>query len=169
MCPCLTPLFPPPPQAGDDFDVFEYWGNLSPVKTLKGSHWGLEQASPIVPDQCSITQVHLTMRHGARYPFVTLLSACLCLRACARVSDLSCFYAYFYSTSNSLKFPGRLQDAIANGSTITASGDLEFLGTWTNKLGADLLSPYGRLQNFEYGVAKRFQYGHLLTNFTVRG
>ena len=37
------------------------------------------------------------------------------------------------------------------------------------KLGAELLTPFGRLQNFELGVAFRQQYGYLLNNFTQQG
>lgn len=47
-----------------------------------------------------------------------------------------------------------------------ATGDLSFLNTWTYNLGAELLTPFGRLQNFELGVQSRQLYGHLLNNFT---
>jgi hypothetical protein len=48
-------------------------------------------------------------------------------------------------------------------------GELDFLNTWTYKLGAELLTPFGRLQNFQLGVAMRQQYGELLNNFTALG
>ena len=45
-------------------------------------------------------------------------------------------------------------------------GELDFLNKWTYKLGAELLTPFGRLQNFELGVSMRQEYGELLNNFT---
>lgn len=51
----------------------------------------------------------------------------------------------------------------------TASGPLAFLNDWTYKLGAELLTPFGRKQNFDFGVASRQLYGKLLNNFTEAG
>lgn len=52
--------------ASDPFDSRKYWGNLSPQYSVPSSFYGLESASPLIPDQCSITQVHILYRHGAR-------------------------------------------------------------------------------------------------------
>ena len=43
------------------------------------------------------------------------------------------------------------------------------MNRWEYGLGAELLTPFGRLQNFEAGVAFRTLYGHLLNNFTRAG
>ncbi|KAK4683843.1 hypothetical protein P7C73_g6377, partial [Tremellales sp. Uapishka_1] len=120
-------------------DIFKYWGNLSPWFSVPSSFYGLPDASPLVPENCSITQVHLLYRHGARYPTTGAAPSA---------------------------FATRLHN-ITGG--FSATGDLAFLNTWTYKLGAELLTPFGRLQNFELGVAFRQQYGELLNNFTVQG
>lgn len=42
------------------------------------------------------------------------------------------------------------------------SGKLSFLNDWTYKLGAELLTPFGREELFNLGVSFRVKYGHLL-------
>ncbi|ODN84281.1 hypothetical protein L202_00264 [Cryptococcus amylolentus CBS 6039] len=133
---------PPKDANSDKFDVFKYWGNLSPWYSVNSSFYGLNDTSPLIPEQCEITQVHLLYRHGARYPT---------------------------SGSGPTKFAAKLANATAQNGSFTAKDDLEFLNSWTYKLGAELLSPFGRLQNFELGVAFRQQYGSLLNNFTEAG
>ncbi|CAE6501873.1 unnamed protein product [Rhizoctonia solani] len=49
---------------------------------------------------------------------------------------------------------------------INATGQLHFLNDWTYKLGAEVLTPFGRGQLYELGVSMRMRYGHLLNNFT---
>lgn len=122
-------------------NMYQYWGNLAPWYSVPSSFYGLEKASPIVPDTCEITQVHLLYRHGARYPT---------------------------SGANPSKFAGKLQNVTAQDG-FTSWGELEFLNKWTYKLGAELLTPFGRSQNFELGIAARQQYGSLLNNFTEQG
>ncbi|KIS01610.1 acid phosphatase [Cryptococcus deuterogattii 2001/935-1] len=125
-----------------NFDVFKYWGNLSPWYSVPSSFYGLNDTSPLIPDGCSITQVHLLYRHGARYPT---------------------------SGAGPSTFAAKLATATAQDGGFNATGDLSFLNNWTYKLGAELLTPFGRLQNFELGVAFRQQYGELLNNFTEQG
>ncbi|KJE04504.1 acid phosphatase [Cryptococcus gattii NT-10] len=125
-----------------NFDVFKYWGNLSPWYSVPSSFYGLNDTSPLIPDGCSVTQVHLLYRHGARYPT---------------------------SGAGPSTFAAKLAIATVQGGGFNATGDLSFLNTWTYKLGAELLTPFGRLQNFELGVAFRQQYGELLNNFTEQG
>lgn len=122
-------------------NMFQYWGNLAPWYSVPSSFYGLDKASPLVPETCDITQVHLLYRHGARYPT---------------------------SGANPSKFATKLQSAVGQGG-FTSWGELDFLNKWTYKLGAELLTPFGRLQNFELGVAARQQYGSLLNNFTEQG
>lgn len=133
------------PISGDapsNFSLTQNWGNLSPWYTVNSSFYGLPKASPLLPAglDCEITQVHYLYRHGARYP----------------------------TTGSFNSFNRKLANATAKGG-FNASGPLTFLNTWTYKLGAELLTPFGRLQNFELGVEARQLYGHLLNNFTAQG
>lgn len=66
-------------------------------------------------------------------------------------------------------FSAKLQQATQSYTGFNATGDLAFLNDWTYKLGAELLTPFGRLQNFELGIEARQLYGHLLNNFTAQG
>jgi len=84
--------------------------------------------------------MHLLYRHGARYP----------------TSDAA-----------PEKFAQKVANATRTGFAV--SGELAFLGNWTYKLGAELLTPFGRGQNFLLGIQYRELYGHLLNNFTAAG
>ncbi|KAI0361287.1 phosphoglycerate mutase-like protein [Trametes cingulata] len=119
------------------FDPVRSWGNLSPWFSV-GDVFGLPHASQAVPSGCELTQVHLLHRHGARYPT---------------------------SGSGPSAFASKVH-AAATSSGFSASGPLEFLNTWTYKLGAELLTPFGRQQLFDLGSAFRVKYGHLLKDFT---
>ncbi|KAH8680537.1 histidine phosphatase superfamily [Xylariales sp. PMI_506] len=123
------------------FDLKKYWGNLTPWYSLSSADYGLPDASPILPEDCDIVQVHLLYRHGARYPT---------------------------SGAAPATFAQKLVNATKTGN-FSVSGELSFLGDWTYKLGAELLTPFGRSQNFELGVAYRQLYGELLNNFTAQG
>src|ERR1700722_8064998 len=92
-------------------------------------HWGnlspfnsvkstLDKATQQIPEGCQINQVHLLHRHGARYPT---------------------------SGSAPAAFATTLH-AAASGAGFGASGPLSFLNTWTYKLGAEILTPFGREQ-----------------------
>ncbi|EPQ60549.1 phosphoglycerate mutase-like protein [Gloeophyllum trabeum ATCC 11539] len=120
------------------FDVIRYWGNLSPWYSVPSSTHGLPDASPEDPDGCSINQVHLLHRHGARYP--------------TSGAGPASFAAKLHNTSTTTGF--------------SASGPLKFLNTWTYKLGAELLTPFGREELFDLGVGFRVKYGDLLKGFT---
>lgn len=50
----------------------------------------------------------------------------------------------------------------------TASGGLEFLNSWTYKLGEEILTPFGRQQLYDLGVSLRIKYGFLLQDFTEK-
>ncbi|KAH7407410.1 histidine phosphatase superfamily [Cadophora sp. MPI-SDFR-AT-0126] len=52
----------------DNFNIAKNWGNLSPCYSVSSADYGLPDASPLVPEGCSIVQMHLLYRHGARYP-----------------------------------------------------------------------------------------------------
>lgn len=135
------PLVNPQPHGSDigsTFEIAKYMGNLSPWYSLRSADYGLPDASPLVPEGCDITQLHLLYRHGARYP----------------TSDAA---------------PPVFAQKLANATNFTVSGELAFLANWTYKLGNELLTPFGRSQNFLLGVAYRELYGHLLNNFTESG
>ncbi|WRT67489.1 uncharacterized protein IL334_004461 [Kwoniella shivajii] len=129
----------PEDNPSEDIDITKYWGNLSPWYSVPSSSYGLNETSPLAPEGCSVTQVHLLYRHGARYPT---------------------------SGAAPSTFAAKLANATKQNGGFKASGEIDFLNSWTYKLGAELLTPFGRLQNFELGVSFRQQYGHLLNNFT---
>ncbi len=100
-----------------DFNVTSTWGNLAPWFSV--ASFGLPNANQLIPDGCDLAQVHIVQRHGARYPT---------------------------SGEGPAVFAAKLQEAVTNGTGFTASGPLSFLNTWTYKLGAELLTPFGREQ-----------------------
>lgn len=138
------PLVAPQPKGSDShskFDITRYWGNLSPWYSLRSADYGLPDASPLIPEGCEITQVLLLYRHGARYPT---------------------------SGAAPEKFAQKVANATKTGS-LAFSGELSFLSDWTYKLGAELLTPFGRSMLFMLGIQTRQMYGHLLNNFTAAG
>ncbi|EPQ60548.1 phosphoglycerate mutase-like protein [Gloeophyllum trabeum ATCC 11539] len=137
----VYPLSDPLPSGPETpgFDVIRYWGNLSPWYSVPSAAQGLPYASPQVPTNCSITQVHLLHRHGARYPT---------------------------SGSGPANFAAKLHASVVNGTGFNASGALAFLASWEYKLGAEILTPFGREQMYDLGVGFRVKYGKLLKGFT---
>ncbi|KAJ7863958.1 phosphoglycerate mutase-like protein [Mycena olivaceomarginata] len=107
-------------------------GNLSPFQS---TNLGLK-SSARVPAGCTLQQVHLLHRHGARYPT---------------------------SGSPPASFAAALHAAASTGN-LSASGPLAFLNTWTYKLGAEILTPFGRAELFELGVGFRVKYGISITS-----
>ncbi|KPI35328.1 3-phytase A [Cyphellophora attinorum] len=136
------PLVQPQPYGanGSSSNISKYWGNLTPWYSVPSADFGLPDASPLIPQGCTINQVHLLYRHGARYPT---------------------------SGAAPATFAGKVVNATKNGG-FSVSGDLSFLANWTYGLGAELLTPFGRSQNFELGVSYRQLYGELLNNFTAQ-
>lgn len=138
------PLVAPAPYGepkSSTFDITKYWGNLSPWYSLSSADYGLPDTSPSIPSGCDIVQLHLLYRHGARYPTEGAAPAIFALK---------------------------VANATKNGG-FTASGDMSFLANWRYKLGSELLTPFGRSQNFLLGVEHRLLYGKLLNNFTEQG
>ncbi|KAF8191057.1 histidine phosphatase superfamily [Mycena galopus ATCC 62051] len=130
----VFPLVEPGTSDKKKFDVIHSWGNLSPFQS---SNLGVKSSAKI-PDGCSLQQVHLLHRHGARYPT---------------------------TGSPPAAFATALH-AVASTGNLSASGPLAFLNTWTYKLGAEILTPFGRAQLFELGVGFRVKYGDILKEFT---
>ncbi|KAF4634287.1 hypothetical protein G7Y89_g3816 [Cudoniella acicularis] len=139
------PLVAPQPwgsgKFGKKFDITKYWGNLSPWYSVSSADYGLPDASPLIPAGCDIVQMHLLYRHGARYPTTGAAPS---------------------------TFAQKLLNATRAGG-LSFTGELAFLSAWNYKLGAELLTPFGRSQNFNLGVAYRQLYGQLLNNFTAAG
>ncbi|KAI5121934.1 hypothetical protein M0805_000263 [Coniferiporia weirii] len=119
------------------FDVLRTWGNLSPMFSVDSL--GLPDANMLIPDGCELEQVHLVHRHGARYPT---------------------------SGSSPAQLAAKLHNATVTGAGFTAKNQLSFLNTWTYRLGAEILTPFGREQLFDMGVGFRVKYGGLLKNLT---
>ncbi|KAL0951348.1 hypothetical protein HGRIS_008052 [Hohenbuehelia grisea] len=120
-----------------DFDVTQHFGSLSPFNSVDS--FGLPDASPQVPETCRLKQVHLLHRHGARYPT---------------------------SGSGPAAFAAKVHAAATTGDGFQATNELKFLNTWTYKLGAETLTPFGRSQLFNLGVGFRVRYGELLKGFS---
>ncbi|THH15597.1 hypothetical protein EW146_g4910 [Bondarzewia mesenterica] len=120
------------------FDLFKYWGNLSPWYSVKKGAFGID-SGPEAPDGCSVTGLHFLHRHGARYP--------------------TSWAAY----GGPAVLAGKLHETAANW---TAKNELDFLNGWTYKLGEEVLTPFGRQQLFDLGISIRLKYGFLLENFT---
>ncbi|KAF7292511.1 Acid phosphatase [Mycena kentingensis (nom. inval.)] len=123
-----------------DFSVLHSWGNLSPFRSPDASHptsFGIRNSSPRIPAGCQLTQVHLLHRHGARYPTIG---------------------------AGPSKFATAL-NAVAAAGNLSAGGPLEYLNTWEYRLGAEILTPFGRAELFELRVGFRIKYGNLLKGF----
>jgi hypothetical protein len=137
----IFPLIKPDPLGGpakDDgkpFNILQNVGQLSPWQSVDS--FGLPKASAKIPKGCSLTQVHLLHRHGARYP--------------TGDSSVPSFAQKVHTTASTTGF--------------TATGPASFLNTWTYKLGAEILTPFGRSQPFNLGVGFRVKYGELLNDF----
>ncbi|KAJ3775329.1 phosphoglycerate mutase-like protein [Lentinula raphanica] len=123
----------------EDWDIFQHWGNLSPWYSNKRGTFGLD-SGPDRPESCTVTGLHLLHRHGARYP----------------------------TGWASYGGPATFSKRLSQQSNWTAEGELEFLNTWTYKLGEEILTPFGRQQLFDLGISTRLKYGFLLNNFTQR-
>ncbi|EKM83174.1 hypothetical protein AGABI1DRAFT_33745 [Agaricus bisporus var. burnettii JB137-S8] len=120
------------------FNMLEKWGNLSPWYSVKRGAFGLD-SGPETPDTCRTTGLHFLHRHGARYP------------------------TEWSEYGGPAKLARKIHESTQKW---TGSGLLTFLNDWTYKLGAELLTPFGRQQLFDLGVTMRVKYGYLLQNFT---
>ncbi|CAE6426393.1 unnamed protein product [Rhizoctonia solani] len=122
----------------DGFQLFKSWGSLSPWYSVSSADFGLPDARVDAPETCRITGVHILHRHGARYPTYDL----------------------------EWGQPPVLVKKLSSVKKLTATGQLDFLNDWSYKLGAEVLTAFGRGQLYELGVSMRMRYGHLLNNFT---
>lgn len=93
----------------------------------------------MLPEQCTVKQVHLLHRHGARYPT-------------SSTTEGAPFFGATIANITKLTHPN---------SNFSASGPLSFLNTWSYKLGAEILVPVGNQELFDSGVHTYYRYGHL--------
>ncbi|KAJ7636489.1 phosphoglycerate mutase-like protein [Roridomyces roridus] len=135
--PQFADIFPLVEPSTEDHTSFDVIHSWGNLGPFESTSLGLK-SSPRVPDGCELTQVHLLHRHGARYPT---------------------------SGAAPAAFAAALHNAASNG-TVKVSGPLAFLQDWRYKLGAEILTPFGRDQMFELGVGFRVKYGDLLKGFT---
>ncbi|KAJ3552547.1 hypothetical protein NP233_g12855 [Leucocoprinus birnbaumii] len=124
--------------ATGSLNVIQYFGNLSPWRSIPSTSYGLPEASPLVPDGCQVVQVHLLYRHGARYPA---------------------------QNSNVCKFADKVYKKVSSPEGLKAYGEMKFLETWKNQLGEETLTPFGQAQLFDLGVSFQGRYGKLLKDF----
>ncbi|KEI38226.1 uncharacterized protein L969DRAFT_51010 [Mixia osmundae IAM 14324] len=124
----------------DGFNPIRYLGNLSPYQSIDSAVYGLPNASSKVPGSCYLQQVHVLFRHGSRAPTGGAPPAA---------------------------FAALLANATVNGTGFTATGPLAFLNTWTYKLASQILSVWGRQQEYDLGAQLRIAYGSILSNFTL--
>lgn len=107
-------------KTGSDFDVVHQFGNLAPWRSVPSL--GLPDASAQIPSGCSLDAVHLVHRHGARYP----------------------------TTGAPPSAFATLLHQLASTTGVNATGPASFLATWEYKLGAEILTPFGRSQLYVF-------------------
>lgn len=120
---------------------FTHMGPLTPYQSAPGfgvDNHRYRDLSALMPDDqgrgtCKVNQVHILHRHGARYP--TSGSPVHAVQRIARARE-----------------EGR----------VSFTGPLAFLQGWSYGLGAELLTPPGRLQLYHSGVQAHMQYAHLV-------
>ncbi|WVQ79561.1 hypothetical protein IAT38_001660 [Cryptococcus sp. DSM 104549] len=99
---------------------------------------GLPETSQLIPEQCELDQLHWLQRHGARYP------------------------------TSYPAGPGAFASRLKDRTGWKTKGALSFLNNWDYKLGAEILTPFGRSQLFNLGVHARVKYGYLLDKMKGR-
>lgn len=126
-----------------DFNLFEYLGNTSPYFSSP-IFADFQEQNAVLPENHTISQVHILHRHGARYPT-------------SYATEGAPYFGAVIANVSNLTHPN---------SNFSASGPLEFLNTWSYKLGAELLVPVGSAQLFNSGVHHYLRYGQLYNSTT---
>ncbi|UZJ55613.1 hypothetical protein CBS101457_004933 [Exobasidium rhododendri] len=126
--------------ATDDttFNIFQSVGNESPYFSTP-LFADYQEGAAVLPEQCTVSQVHLLHRHGARYPTSSTTEGAPFFGA--TLANIS-------KTTNS-------------SSDFNATGILSFLNTWQYQLGAEVLVPVGTQELFDSGVHSFYRYGKL--------
>ncbi|CDS01586.1 hypothetical protein, partial [Sporisorium scitamineum] len=129
-----------PLNASEDctYNIFQHLGNESPYFSSPiFSEFQKEHAR--LNEKCTVKQVHILHRHGARYPT-------------SSTTEGAPFFGAVIANVSKLNHPD---------SNFSAWGPLEFLNTWKYQLGAEVLNPVGTQQLFDSGVQHFYQYGKL--------
>lgn len=116
-----------------DESIHHYFATITPYDSIKEQPgWGIFEYG--LPEKCSIKQVHLLSRHGARYPISLGRSR---------------------TVTNTLS-PENIEQRVEK-----FTGLLEFLNDWTYNQGNSLLTNLGKRQLFEKGSNFFYRYGAL--------
>ncbi|KAK8042510.1 Phosphoglycerate mutase-like protein [Apiospora phragmitis] len=127
-----------------DFDMYEHMGNLSPYFQPSNTPPSLSSGAP---PECAVTKAFLVHRHGSRNPLSDEIGT---------IQGL----AYYLGNESSLFSAPRapIPDALA------------FLQEgWNSTFTTNDLSPVGRQQLFDHGVALRLQYPQLTASRVLAG
>ncbi|KAL4402655.1 acid phosphatase [Malassezia pachydermatis] len=122
-------------------DIFANLGAYTPWRPADGLFPETEAYKPL-PDQCTMKQVHLLVRHGARYP-----------------------------TDGMDEGPGTIGALVLNSTrnnTFSAKGNMAFLNTWNYSLGQAVLVHQGAQELFDAGVKHYYDYARLLQNVSSK-
>ncbi|KAL4862858.1 hypothetical protein BDV12DRAFT_206913 [Aspergillus spectabilis] len=121
-----------PIQGAKHRNIFHLMGNLSPY-FVSEEGFGVDEFP--LPEDATISQVHLLHRHGSRYP-----------------SD----------SEGTSQWAQKIANATALGTRFTEG--LAFLNDWTWREGVNILVPKGRQELYDSGVLHFYNYGALYKN-----
>ena len=92
---------------------------------------GLPEGSSLIPEGCELEELHWLQRHGARYP------------------------------TTQADGPAGIAARLKAAEGWTAKGELDFLNGWEYKLGAEVLTPFGRQQLCEWHGRRQSRNAHI--------
>ncbi|KAH8898012.1 phosphoglycerate mutase-like protein [Thozetella sp. PMI_491] len=140
---CLASAYP----SGDanDFNIYEHLGNLSPYFVPSNTPESLKSGAP---PTCTVDKAFLVHRHGSRSPLSDEVQV---------IQNLSS-----YISDNR---------ALFSSPQTTVPGEFAFLvaKSWASTFVTNDLSPIGRQQLFDHGVALRLGYPQLYTDQALVG
>ncbi|KAK4502545.1 hypothetical protein PRZ48_005970 [Zasmidium cellare] len=119
----------------DNGNIFQMHGQLSHYFP-NPEGFGVDEYH--LPKNASIVQLNMLSRHGSRYPTTGSGATVLAQK----------IHNYTTGILGNVHF----------------TGPLEFLNTWTYKLGAEILVPVGKQELFDSGTLHQIEYGHLYPN-----
>jgi len=121
-----------------NFNIFQHLGNESPYFSTP-LFAEFQKNNSVLPEKCTVKQVHILHRHGARYPT-------------SSATEGAPYFGSVIANVSKLNHPN---------SNFSAWGPLSFLNHWNYQLGAEILVPWGSQELFDSGVAHYYQYGAL--------
>lgn len=134
-----TPLETQVPIVGntDNGNIYQLHGQLSHYFP-NPIGFGVEEYS--LPEGAEIVQLNMLSRHGSRYPTTGSGATVLAQQILNATTG------------------------VAGVTQVNFTGELAFLNTWENRLGAEILTPVGHQELFDSGVLHQYMYGHLYPN-----